>query len=338
MVDGKPPVFEVVDKLTVRYSWDAPNPDFLPSLAAAQPLVFLLPAHYMKQFHEKYQDEAKLAELVKANKVKNWVGLHQRMARQYRPENPDLPTLDPWRNTTKPPAEQFVFDRNPFFHRVDENGLQLPYIDQFVLNVSSSSIIPAKTGAGESDLQFTGIDFADYTFLKDAEKRYPVKVNLWKRTQGSRVALLPNLNAADPVWRAAAAGCARPPRPVAGASTGARSTWRCSTAWARKAPTRCFRKARSTSQNTRTPGSLMIRTRPTRCSTKSASQNATTMASAFCPTDGAPRSSSNRPAKARSRPTCLNLSRITGARSASRCSSGRRNATSSAAAPWAARS
>ena len=200
MVDGKPPVFEVVDKLTVRYSWDTPNPDLLPSLAAAQPLVFLLPAHYMKQFHEKYQDEAKLAELAKANKVKNWVGLHQRMARQYRPENPDLPTLDPWRNTTKPPAEQFVFDRNPFFHRVDENGLQLPYIDQFVLNVSSSSIIPAKTGAGESDLQFSGIDFADYTFLKDAEKRYPVKVNLWKRTQGSRVALLPNLNAADPVW------------------------------------------------------------------------------------------------------------------------------------------
>ena len=123
------------------------------------------------------------------------------MARQYRPENPDLPTLDPWRNTTKPPAEQFVFERNPYFHRVDENGLQLPYIDQFVLNVSSSSIIPAKTGAGESDLQFTGIDFADYTFLKDAEKRYPVKVNLWKRTQGSRVALLPNLNCADEVWR-----------------------------------------------------------------------------------------------------------------------------------------
>ena len=75
------------------------------------------------------------------------------MSRQYRPENPELPMLDPWCNTTKPPAEQFVFDRNPFFHRVDENGVQLPYIDRFILNISSSSIIPAKTGAGESDLQ-----------------------------------------------------------------------------------------------------------------------------------------------------------------------------------------
>ena len=201
VADGKPPVFEVVDKLTVRYSWGAPNPDFLPVLAAAQPVSLVLPAAYMKQFHAKYQDEAKLDEMVEENKVKNWAALHTRMARQYRPENPDLPTLDPWRNTTKPPAEQFVFERNPFFHRVDENGRQLPYIDKVMLNISSSSIIPAKTGAGETDLQFTGIDFTDYTFLKDAEKRYPLKVNLWKRTQGSRIALLPNLNTADEVWR-----------------------------------------------------------------------------------------------------------------------------------------
>ena len=36
LVDGKPPLFEIVDLRTVRYSWEAPNPDFLPSLAAAQ--------------------------------------------------------------------------------------------------------------------------------------------------------------------------------------------------------------------------------------------------------------------------------------------------------------
>jgi len=201
MVGGKAAVFEVVDEFTLRYSWDAPNPDFLPVLAAAQPVSLVLPAAYMKQYHAKYQDEEKLKQLVKKNKAKNWTALHTRMARQYRPENPDLPTLDPWRNTTKPPAEQFVFERNPYFHRVDENGLQLPYIDKFQLNVSSSSIIPAKAGAGESDLQMTGIDFTDYTFLKDAEKRYPIKVGLWKRTQGARIALLPNLNVADETWR-----------------------------------------------------------------------------------------------------------------------------------------
>ena len=94
-----------------------------------------------------------------------------------------------------------MFERNPYYHRVDENGRQLPYIDRFVLNVSSSSLIPAKTGAGETDLQGTFIQFDDYTFLKEAEKRHPIKVNLWQRTQGSRVALLPNLNYEDPAWR-----------------------------------------------------------------------------------------------------------------------------------------
>jgi peptide/nickel transport system substrate-binding protein len=202
VVRGKPARFEIVDPLTVRYSWDAPNPSFLPKLAAAQSLSLVLPAAYLKQFHKKYQAPARLTEFMKQARARTWTLLHIRMSRQYRPENPELPTLDPWRNTTKPPAERFVFERNPYFHRVDENGLQLPYIDRFILNVSSSAIIAAKTGAGESDLQCVGIDFTDYTFLKDAEKRYPVKVRLWKRTQGSRLALLPNLNCGDPVWRA----------------------------------------------------------------------------------------------------------------------------------------
>ncbi|MBZ9603504.1 ABC transporter substrate-binding protein [Phyllobacterium chamaecytisi] len=200
-VDGNLPRFEVLDEWTIRYSWDKPNPDFLPNLAGPQPLVLVGPAAYLKQFHKEYQDQFRLSALMKEQRVKKWADLHIKMSRTYRPENPKLPTLDPWRNMTAPPAEQFIFERNPFFHRVDENGRQLPYIDRFVLNVSSSSIIPAKTGAGESDLQATGIDFADYTFLKDAEDRYPVKVDLWKMTRGSRVAILPNLNCGDDVWR-----------------------------------------------------------------------------------------------------------------------------------------
>ena len=201
LVEGQPPRFEVLDERTVRYTWHGPNPDFLPRLAAPQPLVILMPAHYMRNFHEKYQEPNRLAGLMKEQRVQTWVDLHIKMSRSYRPENPELPTLDPWRNTTKLPSERFVFDRNPYFHRIDENGVQLPYIDRVVLNVSSPSIIAAKACTGESDLQATGVDFADYTYLKDAEKRYPVKVNLWKSTRGSKVALLPNLNYGDPAWR-----------------------------------------------------------------------------------------------------------------------------------------
>lgn len=201
LADDKPPVFEVIDTYSVRYTWPTPNPDFLPKLAAPQPIVVLMPSKYLKQFHKKYQDEHRLSALVEQYRAKHWRDLHTKMSRSYRPENPELPTLDPWQNRTAPPSEQFVFERNPFFHRVDENGLQLPYIDRVLLNVSSSEIIPAKSGAGESDLQFGGLDFTDYAFLKDSESRYPVKVSLWTKTQGSLLALLPNLNSADDDWR-----------------------------------------------------------------------------------------------------------------------------------------
>ncbi len=199
--DGKPPRFEVVDPLTVRYSWDVPNPDFLLRLASPQPLTLALPAHYMKQFHPKYADPEALKKIVEEEGEDDWTGVHINRSRTYRPENPDLPTLDPWRNLIAPPAEQFIFERNAFFHRVDETGQQLPYVDRVVLNVSASGIIPAKAGAGETDLQTSGLDFVDYTFLKDAEKRYKMQVRLWERTQGSRIALLPNLNCGDKVWR-----------------------------------------------------------------------------------------------------------------------------------------
>lgn len=201
-LEGKDPVFEVLDELTVRYSWHAPLLDFLPLLAAPSPLRLCMPAHYLKAFHGTYASKADLEALIVQQRVDDWQALHQKMSRVTRPENPDLPTLDPWRPRTTPPAQQFVFERNPYFHRMDQDGQQLPYIDRVVMNVSSYEIIPAKVAAGESDLQAVGVEFSDYTLVKDGESRFPIKVGLWTRTQGSRVALLPNMTCADPVWSA----------------------------------------------------------------------------------------------------------------------------------------
>ncbi|TWF57129.1 peptide/nickel transport system substrate-binding protein [Neorhizobium alkalisoli] len=201
LINGKAPRFEVIDERTVRYSWDDPNPDFLADQASPSPTRLMFPANYLKQFHVKYQTKEILNQYIKKFKVDDWAAVHQRMSRTVRPENPELPTLDAWRSRTEPPAERFVFDRNPYYHRVDEDGRQLPYIDRVLLDVSSADLIAAKTGTGESDLQITNLDFADYTFLKGAEKRYSLEVDLWKRTQGSRMALFPNLNCKDDVWR-----------------------------------------------------------------------------------------------------------------------------------------
>jgi peptide/nickel transport system substrate-binding protein len=198
---GKPPKFEILDPLTVRYTWDDPNPVFLPALAGAQPLYIFMPAHYLKQFHVKYADPNKLAATIKSERVRDWGSLHERMSRQYRPENPALPTLEPWINTTESPSELYVFKRNPYFHRLDTAGYQLPYIDTVKMALSTPSLIPAKVGSGESDLQARYLRFDNYTFLKEAEARNGYKVRLWKRAEGAYLTLRPNLNATDPVWR-----------------------------------------------------------------------------------------------------------------------------------------
>lgn len=198
---GMKPTFEVLDERRVRFTWPSPNPAFLPNLAGAQPTFIFMPAHYLKKIHERYAPKDALAAEVRRLKVKDWGALHERRSRQYRPENPDLPTLDPWRNTTPIPSERFVFERNAYFHRVDERGRQLPYIDRVIMNTATASLIPAKVGAGDSDLQARYIQFDNYTFLKQAEKRQGFQVRLWERADGAKIALFPNLNAADPVWR-----------------------------------------------------------------------------------------------------------------------------------------
>jgi peptide/nickel transport system substrate-binding protein len=201
LIDGDRPTFEVLDETRVRYTWSDPNPTLLHALAGARPLYLYAPAHYLKQFHTRYAGAAALEAMVAEKEVRNWAALHSRMDNAYKNNNPALPTLQPWVNTTKPPSERFVFKRNPYFHRVDPEGRQLPYIDEVVVYIAGSSIIPAKVGAGASDLQARYIRFDNYTFLKATEERQKQRVRLWKTARGARIALYPNLNVNDDAYR-----------------------------------------------------------------------------------------------------------------------------------------
>ena len=201
-VDDAVPVVEIIDALTIRYTWPRTNPFFLPLLAGAAPPFIYRPAHYLKQFHEKYATPEALAEIARQRRMRGWAALHNNQDNLYDLDNPQLPTLQPWYNTVRPPAQQFVFLRNPYFHRVDQDGRQLPYIDRVLMNIADAKLIPAKAGAGEVDLQARNIFLSHYTFLKKSEKQENFRTLLWNTSLGAKVALFPNLHAEDPVWRA----------------------------------------------------------------------------------------------------------------------------------------
>ena len=201
IIDGELPRVEYPDKYTVRYSWSQPNPYFLTALAGARPLYIYKPAHYLRQFHANYLSAEELTRMVEESGKRNWMGVHVNQDRPYKATNPDLPTLQPWKNTTYPPSDRFIFKRNPYYHRVDQNGLQLPYIDSIAVNIASSKLVPAKTGAAESDLQARYLRMDNYTFLKSAAKRNNYDVRLWKTAKGAHIALYPNLNTNDMAFR-----------------------------------------------------------------------------------------------------------------------------------------
>ncbi|SJZ77352.1 peptide/nickel transport system substrate-binding protein [Enhydrobacter aerosaccus] len=201
LVDGQPPKVEILDEVTIRYSWDKPNPYFIESQARAAPLWLFRPAHYLKKFHIKYTPAEEIAKLARGGQQQSkWTQIFQSVDTMYYNSNPELPTLNPWVLTTQPPAQRFVYERNPFYYRIDEKGNQLPYFDRVVFTVVATNLVPAKAGLGESDLQCRYLNLRDYTFLRKSSQTSHVNVLLWEQGSGSQLALYPNLNAKDETW------------------------------------------------------------------------------------------------------------------------------------------
>ncbi len=192
---------EIIDEVTIRYTWPIPNPLFLPSLAQARPLYIYAPAHYLKQFHGDHADPEELARKVEEAGANNWASLHHWRGDLYDFDNPDLPVLQPWANTTPKNRQRYELERNAFYHRVDGEGRQLPYIDTAEIEVASSGLIPAKAALGEATLQARSLSFSDAPVLKKSEEKGGYVVNLWDSGYASEVAIYPNLNYGDDVWR-----------------------------------------------------------------------------------------------------------------------------------------
>ena len=201
-VDGKLGSVRFPDAQTVVFEWPTPNPNFLPLLAQASPPFIYRPAHYLKQFHADFADPAFLEQQIAEARVNSWAALHNRLDAMYQFDNPDEPTLQPWMNASGEPTSRNIFVRNPYYHRIDTAGTQLPYIDVVEMTVVGSGLVAAKANAGQVDLQARGLDFRDVAVLKKGEMEDGnYRTLLWPNGAASQIAIYPNLNFADPVWR-----------------------------------------------------------------------------------------------------------------------------------------
>ena len=112
--------------------------------------------------------------------------------------NPDLPVISAWMIETPAPSERAVMVRNPYYHAVDAEGNQLPYIDYVTHDLfESGETANLWVVQGLIDMQGRHISgIANYTLFKENEEAGNYEVVLWKRASTS--ALFPNLNVEDP--------------------------------------------------------------------------------------------------------------------------------------------
>jgi peptide/nickel transport system substrate-binding protein len=199
LVDGEPPKVDFPDASTVRYRWSKPNNMFLLDQAGAYPTSLYRPAHYLQQFHKAFVDPEKLKKMIKAERRRNWAALHNKRDSLYVMDNAEMPTLQPWKPAVSPPADVVPVERNPYFHRVDQRGRQLPYIDRLVFALADKAVIPVKASTGEADLQARYLSFEQVSFLKRNEQLGNYRVYLWTTAASSDICLYPNLTTSDPV-------------------------------------------------------------------------------------------------------------------------------------------
>ena len=201
-VDGVLAEVSFPDEKTVVIEWPTANPGFLQLLAQASPFFIYRPAHYLKQFHAEFVDKKTLRKEIKKARVRTWAALHNDRDNMYKFDNPELPTLQPWMNASSGKSSRQLFVRNPYYHRVDKRGTQLPYIDIVEMTIVGGGLIAAKANAGEVDLQARGLDFPDISILKKGETDGAgYRTLLWSNGAANQIAIYPNLNFADPVWR-----------------------------------------------------------------------------------------------------------------------------------------
>jgi peptide/nickel transport system substrate-binding protein len=158
------------------------------------------PKHYLKRWHIDFNEDAD--KLAKDENFDSWSKAFT-YHRQYEPfpNDEDLPVISGWR-MTEMGTTQAVYERNPYYWKVDTQGNQLPYIDEVVANlVSNVEAINLNTISGNFDYACLELSLKNYPVYKENEQQGGYQVLNWSSTDGSVATYSFNLNHQDEVLR-----------------------------------------------------------------------------------------------------------------------------------------
>jgi peptide/nickel transport system substrate-binding protein len=199
--------FNKIDDYTVQYTFAEPYWRAIEvfALGYGQGSDLYKPEHFLKQYMPKYNEGAEA--LAEEEGFESWqaaADFHGGINDQNYDRDPKAPQINPWIIKEISP-DSVLWERNPYFWRIDTAGNQLPYVDTLlVVNVTdASATTPLKVMAGEVDWNdHIGLSLTDYPALKENEEAGAYHTYLYPKTDESHaMGFALNFIHPDPVLR-----------------------------------------------------------------------------------------------------------------------------------------
>ncbi len=186
--NGSTVLVEKVDALTVKWTFNDPNTNFLLELTTKdygdRLYPIFEPSKYLKQFHASYAKKEALDKMVADAKFKTWTELFANKQSPF--DNPERPGMAAWIASNRISDQIFILKRNPYYIGVDKAGNQLPYIDEVQIKFfADAQALNLAAIAGELDEQERHINLLNYPVLKENEQKLgKYKIFLWSSPGG----------------------------------------------------------------------------------------------------------------------------------------------------------
>jgi peptide/nickel transport system substrate-binding protein len=200
--DDEVVTLEVLDDYTVRFNFPGPKPFFREALVHTAWGMFR-PKHYLKDFHPAYVEEETLQRQVREAGFEHWFELFASRSATvaHAPMYTDLPTLSSYVLVEKA-STQRVYERNPFYWKVDSAGNQLPYIDRISAEIlADREIFNGRIIAGELDFAGFETDIRNFPLYRRYEEPGNFRTLLWRSGHGNELIYQLNLTHNDEVLR-----------------------------------------------------------------------------------------------------------------------------------------
>ncbi len=209
---GRRANIEIIDDYTFRVKYDYPFGIF-PHVLTRHPGGYpaegpFMPKHFLKDYHIEYAGEDALKKMMDELGVERWEDVLNRFCQwgmntwQFPTHAKGFPTLAPWIPVDYPAEGLILFERNPYYWKVDMLGNQLPYIDTHRLEyLASTEAMEMKMIAGELDwLGMHDVTIAKYPLYVENKERGRYVVGDYLSCMTDRYVLFPrHTQPGDPV-------------------------------------------------------------------------------------------------------------------------------------------